>query len=207
MCINELVQQIYNNSKNFFQGTKHKNNWYFYHDALLLMTAGNCKNYMRGKEIFKHWILPQRRISSRMAYKVRPMGNSPEMMPMDSNLNKDLHEGAKSHCVYTANLPESDPQKFFLSTPALNTYWGLWDPELGLDGRVPRSKHIKENINQLIGKVLLHIYAAHGALVKGLGTCRGRRRDFDLAPLPRGGKREKKLKWRKSGGTQRPRAL
>ena len=33
--------------------------------------------------------------------------------------------------------------------------------------------------------------------MKGLGACCGRRRDLDLVPLPRGGKREKKTKMEK----------
>ena len=40
--------------------------------------------------------------------------------------------------------------------------------------------------------VLLKVYRARGALIRGLGTCRGQRNDLGLAPLPRGGCREKK---------------
>ena len=39
MCIRELVQKIYDRSKETFQGTVHESDWFFYHDALSQLTA------------------------------------------------------------------------------------------------------------------------------------------------------------------------
>ena len=194
MSIHMLVQSIYDNSKEVFRGTKHEDNWYFYHDALSLMTADECKEYMQRQGILKHWILPQFGINEGTVYNMRPVGNSPEMMPLDSNLNKDIHEAAHSHCVYTADLPDTDPRKFSLNTPkrALNAYQRLWDPSLGPDAGVPSSKRIIEDVRRVVDEVLPRLFEARGATVKGLGTRTGRRRELNLAPLPRGGRRKKK---------------
>ena len=49
------------------------------------------------------------------------------------------------------------------------------------------------------GLVLPRLFEARGATVKGLGTRTGRRREHNLAPLPRGGCRKKKETMKKSG--------
>ena len=49
VCITEIVQQIFKNTKKVFKGTKYENNFYFYHDALSLMTSVECRQYMKKK--------------------------------------------------------------------------------------------------------------------------------------------------------------
>ena len=46
ISIKTLVQKIYKNTKKIFQGTVYKNNFFFYHDALSLMTSHSCKDFM-----------------------------------------------------------------------------------------------------------------------------------------------------------------
>ena len=45
--------------------------------------------------IIDHWVLSQKDINKQTKHFNQPVGNSPEVMPMDSNLNKDLQEGFK----------------------------------------------------------------------------------------------------------------
>ena len=49
-----------------------------------------------------------------------------------------------------------------------------------------------EDVEKVIYENLFKIYEAQGAVVKGLGTRRGRRNDLGLNKLPQGGKFEKK---------------
>ena len=50
-------------------------------------------------------------------YAGRPVGNSPELMPLDNSLNNDLQMSHRYHCIVTAHLPDTDERKFSLSTP------------------------------------------------------------------------------------------
>ena len=111
MSINQLVQQIYDNTKKVFAGTVYEDDFSFYHDALSLMTSQSCKEYMIKTGFIDHWILPQNNLNSQTKYENRPVGNSPVVMPMDSNLNKDLHEGVNWLCCITNCLDNTDPKK------------------------------------------------------------------------------------------------
>ena len=44
------------------------------------------------------------------------MGNSPELMPLDSNLFADLEYAIKQHVAITHALAKDDPRKFSLGT-------------------------------------------------------------------------------------------
>ena len=166
VSINTLVQQIYDNSKEIFKGTTYENDWYFYHDALSLMTSNSCRKFMTERGIINHWILPQNGLNGQTKYEHRPVGNSPEMMPLDCSLNKDLHEGVGWLCAITTNLSSDDPKKFDKSTPkrARSAYLRAWDPRHEPDG-FPSSKRIVEDIEKVVYDNLFKIYEARGAVV------------------------------------------
>eukprot|EP00957_Ditylum_brightwellii_P192008 14617104-Ditylum_brightwellii.AAC.1 len=44
-------------------GTKHTNDFFFYHGAFSLMTAKETLDWMREKEMLKHWILPEQNLN------------------------------------------------------------------------------------------------------------------------------------------------
>lgn len=56
--VRELVTHIYEETKRQFQDTIYKDSFYFYHDALSLMTATSTMDWMRETGILKHWLLP-----------------------------------------------------------------------------------------------------------------------------------------------------
>ena len=43
-------------------------------------------------------------------YNDKLVGNSPELMPLDSNLFADLEAAIKQHCAITHDLDKSDPR-------------------------------------------------------------------------------------------------
>eukprot|EP00957_Ditylum_brightwellii_P032775 2484663-Ditylum_brightwellii.AAC.1 len=47
-----------------FEDTIHKDDFLFYHDALSLMTNKESLEWMREKNILKHWILPEEGLNS-----------------------------------------------------------------------------------------------------------------------------------------------
>ena len=67
-------------------GTVHENDWFFYHVALSLMTAKECKSWMErtlsscGLNYMQKWLVPQNGLKEGTVYEGRPVGNSPEFM-------------------------------------------------------------------------------------------------------------------------------
>ena len=179
MSMNMLVSKVYENSKKVFMGTECQSNWYFCHDALSLMTSNECKNFMIRTGIINHWILLQQRCNKQTVYANRPVGNSPEVMPSDSNLNKDLHEGVNWLCSLTNWLCNSDPKNFSKTTPKqmLSAYARAWDPIHSPDG-FPSSNRIVQDIDRVVDEVYLKIIKYWGAIMPHLGMRWGQRNNL-----------------------------
>jgi hypothetical protein len=47
VCITELVRHIHDETQKVMKGTKHEDDWYFYHDALSLMTAKDTIEWIK----------------------------------------------------------------------------------------------------------------------------------------------------------------
>ena len=76
-------------------GTDYEDNLFFYHDALTQMTHKDAVDYMKSKDIYKHWILPKLDVNINTKWANSPTVNSPEFNPLDCNLFKDLHDAVK----------------------------------------------------------------------------------------------------------------
>ena len=89
-------------------GTKHKKDWYFYHDALTLMTSEKTISWMSkkidGVTVQKRWLTPQFDLNKGTVYFGRPVGNSPEFMPLDNLLNADITRSHDYHCRLSSKL-------------------------------------------------------------------------------------------------------
>ena len=134
MCVTELVTKIHDRTKDAFLGTTHEDDWYFYHDALSQMTAKTTVAWMKEKGYYKRWLIPQLGCNEGTIFQNRPVGNSPEFMPLDMSLNNDVQLALSLHCAITAHLPDDDPRKFSMRTPK-TIVWGilrLWGAEGGL---------------------------------------------------------------------------
>eukprot|EP00957_Ditylum_brightwellii_P170914 13008655-Ditylum_brightwellii.AAC.1 len=143
--------------------------------------------WMEEVDIKKHWILPKWGLNKGMCYDNRVPGNAPEFNALDSNLNCDIHCAVLEHCSHTAQLAQTDKQKFSVSTPLRqdSAYLRLWDPELqatkGKDAGVPSLRRIDEDMTCISNYSVLKRYSVRGVIVHGCGTCRGRRFDGDSA--------------------------
>jgi hypothetical protein len=152
---------------------------------------------IRGRSYYERWIHPLLDLNAGTYYAMRPPGDSPALMPMDASLNKDVDDAFNDHCGFTLHLPDDDPRKFSLSTPArgASSYIRLYnpppevrgpgDPEIG----APTSTRIIQDTNRVL-KSLRTIMEHRGIKVKGLGNNKGCRHTLGIA-LPRGGRREK----------------
>ncbi len=142
LCITDLVMDMMRATEKAYAGTKHEDDWLVYHDALSLMTDKECRTWMKGQfirgdsgPIFydNKWILPMHGLNDKFKkFRDRPIGNLPEMMPLDSCLNKDLHEHIATHIIMSllSGTNRNDDRLFSLTTPkrGRNAYLRIWDP-------------------------------------------------------------------------------
>ena len=69
--------------------------------------------------MYSQWLLPTPDLmpANLSKYQNRPVGNSPEFMPWDLNLNQDVHLAVQRHVAATKEFLDEDERKFTLSTP------------------------------------------------------------------------------------------
>ena len=122
----------------------------------------------------------------------RVVGNSPELMPLDKRLNKDLHEAVNQHYILTNDLPKEDLRRFGMETPrqVARSYSRIWDPSTGV---APRSKGIVDDFLAVFTDAIPRI-------IEGKGKClddnaiSGRRNERKGEKSEKwGGKRKRKL--------------
>ena len=101
-------------------------------------------------------------------YAGKLVGNSPELMPLDSNLFADLEYAIKQHCALTHDLEKDDPRKFKLGTPqdVWNAMYRSW--------QTIRPERIAQDIDRW-ERALVSIVGACGAIVPELDNRHGRR--------------------------------
>ena len=96
VSIADMIEFMAAESKRVMKGTYHEDDWFFYHDALSLMTAKCTIKWMQKKDYLRRWLLPVNQLGANdkdlKSYLGRPVGNSPEMMPWDCSRNKDLKD-------------------------------------------------------------------------------------------------------------------
>lgn len=191
VCITHLIEHIYQESERLMQGTKYQDNWYFYHDALTLMTSNSSITWMKENNYYDRWLLPAE-INKGTRYYGRPVGNSPEMMPLDCTLNNDVDLEVQFHIAVTSSVCDADDRKFSLATPSRGTsaYLRVWE-------NVPCSRRIIEDTNKFLKHIKV-ISDHKGCAVAGLGNRKGHRHQATQTFKKRGGRRvkkEPKVRW------------
>ena len=135
--------------------TIHEDTLMVYHDALSLMTSKTTKEWRRKKGYLKQWILPSEDLFDNLSvevkskYKKHPIGNSPEVMPLDAHLNQDVHSSHDFHKTLFDNLSENHPKKFSGNTPyrLAFSYLRLFHP---VNGITQSSKRIIKDITRVL---------------------------------------------------------
>jgi hypothetical protein len=199
VSIATLVMHVYTHTKACFAGTQYADNFYFYHDALSLMTAAETVTWMKEQGIHKHWLLPELELNKGTWYEGRPVGNSPELMPLDASLNKDVDDAVHRHIGWTNTLAEEHPEKFSMATPSKGSFayrrvWncpvvpGVASGDVVLDG-APGGARICQDIDKFLTSALA-IFQHKGIVVDGLGTRHGHRNEVGISKV-RGGARKK----------------
>ena len=77
-------------AENLMKGSVHEDDFFIVHDALVLMKAKETIEWMKEKNYYHRWLLPMNGLQDGTPYAGRPVGNSPEFMPLDDSLNMDI---------------------------------------------------------------------------------------------------------------------
>ena len=86
-------------AENLMKGSFHEDDFFIVHDALVLMTAKETIEWMKEKNYYHRWLLPMNRLQDGTPYAGRPVGNSPEFMPLYNSLNMDIIHCLRFNCV------------------------------------------------------------------------------------------------------------
>ena len=140
------------------------------------------------KTILSRWLIPQNDLNIGTPYHGRPVGNSPEFMPLDNSLNYDVQSSHVHHCAVTAHLDENDVRKHSLKTPTRISR-GIHRIFNHPNG-VPSSDRIIHDV-YLAFEAFRIVYEAGGAMVPQLCDRNGGRRDAGGNGRQHGGPREK----------------
>jgi hypothetical protein len=225
ICVTELAVHMEKYTRAHYGSDYH-----WYHDALIQLTDVKAREWLRDRGMLKHWILPEYGLNANVwgkgangkwtysaVYANRPVGDSPELMPLDCHLNKDARDAVEFHAAITESLDSWDVCKFDQTTPTKlrDAYLRLLHPgnvctctrEHCECGALP-PRRIQEDVLRVVPS-LWKIAEARGAVVQGLGNRNGDRRvraQWSLVEERRGGKRptraERLEQIREAGGPQ-----
>ena len=142
MCITEVMDHIIEEGNRVFKGSTHADDWCIYHDRLSSWWSVEAQLYLHEKGFgYRQWKAAgdtNNHISK--YYQGSLMGDSPELMPLDSSLFNELINGVHTHALTTRHLPIGAAGKFEMSTPkkAWKTMVEVWDYK-NCTGAVPSS--------------------------------------------------------------------
>jgi hypothetical protein len=197
VSIQKLVTHIMTATAAAYFGTKYETIWLVYHDALSSLTSGATQAWMKdtltadGRSYFDCMVAPLNGLNAGTVYAGRAVGNSPEMMPLDSSLNKDLDDCVALHVTYGNSMEPTDPgyaDRFSRSTPRLqnSTYARLYDPSHGPHAGGIVSSRIIQDILKVLPACAV-IAKARGICCPGLGSRNGHRNEVGRALRPKRG--------------------
>ena len=123
-CNTDLIWFMIKESEKLMKGYVHEDNFFIVHDALVLITAKETITWMKDKKYFNHSFLPINGFLDGTPYDVCPVGNNPEIVPLDNILNRDILHSLRFYCVLSRFLieekgtdKEERNMRFRLSTP------------------------------------------------------------------------------------------
>ena len=98
-CSTDLIWFMIKESEKLMKGYVHEDNFFIVHDALVLITAKETITWMKDKKYFNHSFLPINGFQDGTPYDVCPVGNNPEIVPLDNIPNRDILHSLCLHFV------------------------------------------------------------------------------------------------------------
>ena len=97
-CITDLIRFMVKEAEKLMKGSVPEEDLFIVHDALVLMTSKETIIWMKENNNFHRWLLHMNGLQDRTPYAGRPVGNSPEFMPLENILNRDILHSLRFHC-------------------------------------------------------------------------------------------------------------
>ena len=172
VSITDVTAWVIKEGNRLFADTPFKSTWKIYHDAL-------PQWWEKGAHVFmtEHGFADQQWRSNSATnllvvnyYMNKLMGDSPELMPLDSSLFNDLIEGVALHVVGTTTLPKGERYLMGLTDDAWRTMCEVWS-------RAPSSERIIEDIDRF-KKAVEKIIVAEGSYVEEYDARHGHRKSM-----------------------------
>ena len=191
--VRSMVIHIVEQCKSLYAGTDMEDKWFFYHDALKLMTADATIEWMRQEGYLKYWLKPEHGICAAWSkFDKAFVGNQTEKQPLDNTLFQDGNVSVDRHVILSHAIcnDKDDPRMFSMATPKLgaSAYKRIFHPVTGV---APTSERIIQDIKAVFVNMKI-IFDADGAHVPGLANRSGHRKVAGRTGKGQwGGKREK----------------
>ena len=116
-CVTKLMDHAIDQGNRAFAGTPFAQTWVLYHDALSSWWSKAAQEYMVSKGFGSRQIRGLGHTNADTRYEGTLPGDTPEYMPLDSNLFSDLEAAVRWNVAGTRHLPRDDPDRFDLTTP------------------------------------------------------------------------------------------
>ena len=104
VCITDLIRFMMDEAEKLMKVSVHEDDFYIVHDALVLMTSKETINWMKEKGYLYRWLLPLNGMQDGTPYAGRPVGNSPEFVPLDNSLNRDILQSLRFCFVLSLSI-------------------------------------------------------------------------------------------------------
>ena len=118
----ELMAHAIKEGKRLFRDTPYARTFFIYHDALSSWWSEGAQQFMTSKGFRDRQIRGLGFTNEGTRYEGKLPGDTPEYMPLDSNLFSDLETAIRWNVAATRMLDNNDPRKFCLGTPT-----SCWD--------------------------------------------------------------------------------
>ena len=185
VSVKELIRHIDRETKIVFATTEYRNTYMWSHDALAQMKDSACVKWMEQEGFLNRWIRPVMGVNNEVRvfdsiggnlkksknFASRPVGDSPEIMPNDNSLFRDLRCSLDINVALTYHLASSDPRKFSKATPKTisSAIFRIWE------SAAPRLERIIADIARVV-EALKKIVEFEGGIVPGLADRNGWRK-------------------------------
>ena len=167
-----LIDHVVQQGNELFKDTVYCNSWVLCHDALGQWWTSEAQEHLALRGIGKErQLCSQGSVNNECRYHFKNVGNSPELMPLDSNLFADFMFAIKQHVAMSKWLigTKHECKRFSRATPdeAWSTMERVWQV-------APRSERIVQDIMRW-PRALDKIIQAEGCVVPELDNRNGRR--------------------------------
>ena len=116
--VTDLMDHAIAEGNRLFKHTPYEEDWVIYHDALSSWWSKGGQAHMETKGFADRQIRGLGHTNVGTRYEGSLPGDTPEYMPLDSNLFADLETAVRWNVAGTRMLPRHHPDKFDLTTPS-----------------------------------------------------------------------------------------